>query len=89
MKKHTKIYLDHFGYGEQDFIPCEHCGSQAVDVHHLTPRGMGGSKNKDYIENLMGLCRACHTKAERNPTFNEKLKEMHLKRLQRGSIFNN
>ena len=78
MKKHTKIYLDYFGYGEQDFIPCEICGQQAVDLHHICPRGMGGSKNKDYIENLIGLCRECHNKAEAKKISKEKLKEIHL-----------
>ena len=72
MKKHTKIYLDAFGYGEQDFIPCERClattgrSCQAVDVHHIDRRGMGGSKGKDHIGNLIGLCRACHIKVESN-----------------------
>jgi 5-methylcytosine-specific restriction endonuclease McrA len=60
MKKHTKVYLDHFGYGIEDFIPCEVCGSRAVDIHHIDCRGMGGSKKKDDISNLMALCRSCH-----------------------------
>tara|TARA_R110002020_G_scaffold113252_7_gene260601 strand:+ start:739 stop:999 length:261 start_codon:yes stop_codon:yes gene_type:complete len=77
MKKHTKIYMNHFGHGDQSFVPCEYCGRQAVDVHHLEPRGMGGSKTKDYIENLMGLCRECHNKAEAEPKFNDLLKKVH------------
>ena len=60
MKKHTRIYLDAMGYDESDFIPCEMCGQRAVDIHHIHARGMGGSDTKDYIENLMALCRACH-----------------------------
>lgn len=60
MKKHVKIYLDHFGYTGDDFIACEVCGSRAVDIHHIDCRGMGGSKTKDKIENLMALCRSCH-----------------------------
>lgn len=60
MKKHTKIYLGHFGYVGEDFIPCEVCGSRAVDIHHIEARGMGGSKDSDSIGNLMGLCRECH-----------------------------
>ena len=74
MKAHTKIYLKHFEYGEQDFIPCENCGGRCVDVHHLDGRGPG----MDVIENLMGLCREDHDEAHRNPTFNKKLKEKHL-----------
>ena len=81
VKKHTKIYLKHFGYMEGDFIPCTNCGSKAVDIHHISPRGMGGSKLKDYIENLAALCRTCHTKAESSGEFNEKIKQKHLKLL--------
>lgn len=78
MKKHTKIYTKFFNIGEQDFHPCEMCSSKAVDVHHIEPRGMGGSKTKDYIENLAGLCRNCHNKAEKSKEFNEKVKKKHL-----------
>lgn len=60
MKKHTKIYMDYFGYGIDDFIPCESCGSRAVDIHHIEARGMGGTTDKDTIDNLMALCRYCH-----------------------------
>ena len=62
MKKHIKLYLDYFGYGMDDFIPCEVCGQKAVDIHHIEARGMGGSKTKDIIENLQALCRPCHIK---------------------------
>lgn len=62
MKKHTEIYMDYFGYDKTDFIPCEVCESQSVDIHHIKPRGMGGSKTKDVIENLQALCRPCHIK---------------------------
>ncbi len=62
MQKHTKIYMNHFGYDTSDFIPCEVCGSKAVDINHIDCRGMGGSKTKDTIENLQALCRPCHIK---------------------------
>ena len=60
MQKHTKIYLKHFGYDVASFVPCEVCGAKAVDIHHIEPRGMGGSKKADNIDNLMALCRECH-----------------------------
>ncbi len=60
MRKHTQIYLQGMGYKKTDFIPCEVCGRQAVDIHHIKARGMGGSKDKDEIENLMAVCRSCH-----------------------------
>ena len=81
MKKHVKIFLQNFGWGEQDFIPCLMCGQRAVDIHHIERRGLGGSKDKDYIENLAALCRSCHDKAERNKEFNKIVKEKHLKLL--------
>ena len=75
MQPHTKVYLKHFEYGDQDFIPCEVCGARTVDVHHLDGRGPG----KDVIENLMGLCRKDHERAHNEPEYNEQLKQIHLK----------
>lgn len=75
-----KIYMEYFGYGEQDMIPCEWCGRRAVDVHHIQKRSQGG---KNDIENLVGLCREHHDMAEDFPVFNEKVKEKHLKFMKR------
>jgi 5-methylcytosine-specific restriction endonuclease McrA len=61
VKNHTKVYLKGMGYSTTDFICCEVCQGQAVDIHHIESRGMGGSKIADTIENLMALCRNCHT----------------------------
>ena len=82
MKKHTKIYLKFFNYGETDFIPCEYCGNRAVDIHHLEARGMGGSKKKDNIENLIALCRKHHIEAENNKAFNTFLKDLHIRNIK-------
>ena len=79
MTKHTKVYMKHFGYGEQDFIPCENCASRCADVHHLVFRSHGGT---DVIDNLMGLCRRCHDRAHEDPYFNEYLKTVHAKKLR-------
>lgn len=81
MKPHTKIYMDFFGYSEEDFIPCEVCSQRAVDIHHLKSRGMGGDpkKKKDVIENLMALCRKCHEDFGDISLLREKLSELHLK----------
>ena len=86
MKKHTKIYLDYFDYTGDEFIPCEICGARAVDIHHIDCRGMGGSKTKDTIENLMALCRQCHMKYGDIKDEIENLKEIHAKHLYRGII---
>jgi len=54
------------GFVPGDWIPCEVCNAEAVDIHHVTPRSMGGS---DEPENLIALCRVkdggtgCHDKA--------------------------
>jgi hypothetical protein len=76
MQPHTKVYLKHFDYGQhQDvFIPCEVCGSRCKDIHHLDGR-IG--KDANNIENLIGLCRECHTKAEHSPPFNNYCKAIH------------
>ena len=54
--KHIQIYESYFG----ERI-CELTGAPFADVHHIQARQCGGSKNRDFIENLMGLCRDAHT----------------------------
>jgi hypothetical protein len=85
MKSHTKIYMQYFGYGMEEFIPCECCGSRAVDIHHINARGMGGdpTKSKDVIENLMAVCRTCHVKYGDKPEYMEGLQETHNFRLRK------
>lgn len=77
---YKQTYLKHFGYGEQERVPCERCGDEAVDIHHINPKGMGGSKLKDNIENLMALCRVCHTMAHDEHTKDE-LQSIHDEKL--------
>jgi len=81
MQRHTRIYMIFFDYGEQDYVPCEMCGQRCKDVHHIDRRGMGGSDEKDYIENLAGLCREHHDKAEAEPEYNEMVKFKHMKKV--------
>ena len=81
MKKHTKIYMKHFNYVLDDFIPCEVCGSRAVDIHHIENIGSGGAKDKDRIENLMAVCRSCHLENGDVPEKIEWLKQIHERRL--------
>ena len=81
MKKHTRVYLNYFGYGADSFIPCEVCGNRAVDIHHIECRGMGGSDEKDKIENLMALCREDHIKYGDKKQHIEFLITIHTNRL--------
>ncbi len=85
MKKHIKVYMDYYNYCRDDFIACENCGTTAVDIHHINPRGLGGNPlgDKDQIENLIALCRNCHIKAETNKEFNNKL------RIYKNELHNN
>jgi len=88
MKKHTQIYCDYFNIGVEDFIFDEYeiivnnKEVRAVDINHIVPRGMGGSKTKDYIENLMALSRENHNKFEDGKMPNAK--EVHLEFLIRN-----
>lgn len=82
MKKHVKLYHDHFMIEPGDWIGCEVCDTTAVDIHHIEPRGMGGSKSKDDPENLMALCRECHTMFGDKKKFKRMLKKMHYERVK-------
>jgi hypothetical protein len=75
MQKHTRVYLDFFGYDQSDTIYCEMCNAVAVDIHHLEKRNK--TKN-DFIENLIGVCRDCHIKAESDSSFNMYCRIRHL-----------
>lgn len=77
LPKHTQIYFDYFGYDESSWIPCEVCGAQSVDIHHIEARSMGGSKLKDNIENLMALCRKCHDSKGDRKEWKEWLIKLH------------
>jgi len=85
MKPHTKIYMTYFGYDESDFIPCEMCGSKAVDINHISSRKMGGQNDKDTIENLMAVCRDCHVKFGDKKQYVNLLKKIHESRIQKNS----
>ena len=78
MKKHVKIYLSYFGYGMDDKPICENCGKAVInDIHHIDNKRMGGSKEKDHIANLIGLCRECHTDAHAEKISKSELIQIH------------
>jgi len=84
LKKHTKLYLAYFSFNQSDFIPCEICGNQAIDIHHIERRGMGGTKEPENIDNLQALCRLCHVKYGDKKEYKEFLKDIHYDYKQRG-----
>ena len=69
--------MSYFGYDVSDFITCEVCGSQAVDIHHINARGMGGTKQADTIDNLMAVCRKCHIEYGDKKIYKEYLQDIH------------
>jgi hypothetical protein len=82
MQKHTQIYMKYFGYHLSDWMPCEICGCQAVDLHHIEARGMGGSNERDTIDNLMALCRGHHLHYGDKKQHKQMLIEVHNKFMQ-------
>lgn len=79
LPRHVKVYLDYFHIaynetGPAEPILCENCKhKRGVDIHHINGRGEG----KDVIENLMALCRDCHTQAHNGGISKTDLKLIH------------
>ena len=78
MKPHVRIYLKFWGYADSSFsqeqVLCDGCQKKfANDVHHISRRGLGGSKRKNTPQNLVALCRGCHTMADHNKEYNKHL----------------
>jgi len=84
LKSYTKLYYKHFGYDVCDFVSCEICGAQAVDVNHIKARGMGGTKKPDDINNLMAVCRSCHIEYADKKQHLDFLIEKHNEKLRNG-----
>ena len=95
MIKHKKVYCTFFDYDYGDHIQCEVCKYnfdekqdgviyEAVDIHHISPRGMGHSGkccNVNEIPNLVALCRNHHQMCEDDKSFNKKVRIIHLKNI--------
>tara|TARA_B110001450_G_scaffold8395_1_gene8412 strand:+ start:297 stop:596 length:300 start_codon:yes stop_codon:yes gene_type:complete len=83
MQKHTKIYFKSLGHVPGDFIACEISGQPAIDIHHITGRGRGGT---DRIENLMALTRELHNKLGDKQQYMYKLLITHRDFLQNNGV---
>jgi 5-methylcytosine-specific restriction endonuclease McrA len=81
VKPYVKLYLDYYDLHGDDYIPCI-CGIPSIEIHHIEPKGMGGTAGKDVIENLIALCRMCHTKAHQG-----KISKDYLKAIVNGRIY--
>jgi predicted HNH restriction endonuclease len=87
MKNHTKVYLQGMRipitmYFEDLGVMCEWCEMRlAVDINHLDPRKMGGSKLRDSVKDLMAMCRECHKDFEEGKLDEEAVREKHLKNI--------
>lgn len=61
---------------DRDKGRCRRCPATATDVHHRRPKQMGGTKNQEIafgLDNLVALCRECHSHIHRNPAQSYKL----------------
>ena len=75
MPIHKDIYFKFHGYQLQSDVMCEICSKPADDIHHITPKGMGGNPKADCIENLIGLCRRHHDMAHTGEITGDELYE--------------
>lgn len=48
---------------------CVRCAKPRDDLHHVCPVGIGGSRrrHRDYVSNVVSVCRRCHDLAHRLP----------------------
>ena len=84
MTKHAKIYMSHFDYKGDEFIPCEICNSRSNDIHHVQGRGKG----MDVISNLMALCRGCHNKIHNKSEYTKsQVQEIHNNFLANNKLY--
>jgi len=77
--------MKYYGYTEADSYSelCWYCAKNVwVEVHHIISRGMGGSKLRDTVDNLIPLCRSCHSDSSVINKQKDKLKEIVKRRMK-------
>lgn len=82
MQEHTKIFQD-FWWDELTLSQTEQCSVcnswEGTDIHHISSRGLGSSKYKNFLENLICLCRSCHLRCHSDKNFNKKARIINLR----------
>lgn len=88
MKPYVSLYLNSFGYDENDFIPSEISEKKANDIHHIECKGMGGDPtcSKDRLENLIALTREEHDEYGDKKQYMSFLYAVHMKNLEIKNI---
>ena len=79
------MFMKYYGYTEADSYSelCWYCNKNVwQDNHHIESRGMGGSKLRDRIDNLIPLCRSCHSDSSVINKQKDKLKEIVRRRMK-------
>mgnify|MGYP003116278875 FL=1 len=79
------MFMKYYGYTEADSYAelCWYCAKNVwVEVHHIISRGMGGSKLRDTVDNLIPLCRSCHSDSSVINKQKDKLKEIVKRRMK-------
>ena len=79
------MFMKYYGYTEADSYSelCWYCAKNVwVEVHHIISRGMGGSKLRDTVDNLIPLCRSCHSDSSVINKQKDKLKEIVRRRMK-------
>tara|TARA_X000001382_G_scaffold47943_2_gene32457 strand:+ start:624 stop:899 length:276 start_codon:yes stop_codon:yes gene_type:complete len=74
MQTYTKTYLTAYGLKDVSECYCDMCGDMGTSIHHIDNKGSGGSKHKDFLENLICVCLSCHELAHNNRKFNRDCK---------------
>jgi len=77
MDIHIINYNKYFGYEKGCFKPCEISGKRLQDHHHIFNKGMGGSRELDHVENIIGLTRKFHNFFGDVEEYMEFLQEVH------------
>jgi hypothetical protein len=79
------MFMKYYGYTEADSYAelCWYCNKNVwCEAHHIESRGMGGSKLRDQISNLIPLCRSCHEDSQIINKQKDKLKEIVQRRMK-------